>query len=153
MPYNYLGYMWLEQDMKIEEAGQLIIMANDLRPDSGAYVDSLGWYYFKKGDYDSAVETLLRAVKIMEEQDPPEEDAVVYDHVAQAYFMQGNIPEAINYVRKATKLEPENEEFAERLKEYLAAKTASPKNDAEKPQPVAAPEAPGKKATKLPNAA
>lgn len=153
MPYNYLGYMWLEQDMKIEEAGQLIIMANDLRPDSGAYVDSLGWYYFKKGDYDSAVETLHRAVKIMMEEDPPQEDAVVYDHLGQAYFMQGNIPEAINFVRKATELEPENEEFAERLKEYLAAKTAATSNDSEKPQPVSAPEAGEDAPKELPNAA
>tara|TARA_R110002096_G_scaffold67332_10_gene163390 strand:- start:10085 stop:11986 length:1902 start_codon:yes stop_codon:yes gene_type:complete len=154
MPYNYLGYMWLEQDMKIEEAGQLIIMANDLRPDSGAYVDSLGWYYFKKGDHDSAVETLLRAIKLMESQDPPEEDAVVYDHLAQAYFMQGNIKEAVNYAQKASKLEPDNKEMAERLKEYLAAKTASTQSDLEQPQPVVAPDPKTDVAAKeLPNAA
>ncbi len=126
MPYNYLGYMWLEQDMNIEEAGQLIIMANDLNPDSGAYIDSLGWYYFKKGEFQNAVDTLLRAAKIMKEKED-QEDAVVYDHIGQAYFKLGNVNQAVEYLQKAAKLEPENEEFANRLKEYQTAAASQPK--------------------------
>ena len=125
MPYNYLGYMWLEQDMNIEEAGQLIIMANDLNPDSGAYIDSLGWYFFKKGEFQNAVDTLLRAAKVMKENED-HEDAVVYDHIGQAYFQLGQLTEAVDYLQKATKLEPENEEFAGRLKEYQEAAAAQP---------------------------
>ncbi|MFV1995829.1 MAG: tetratricopeptide repeat protein, partial [Verrucomicrobiales bacterium] len=81
--YNYLGYMWLEQNVKIEEAGKLILKANDLAPDDGAFIDSLGWYYFRIADYEKALEALLRALELM-----PAElvDAVVLDHLAQTYF-------------------------------------------------------------------
>ncbi|MEM7013047.1 MAG: tetratricopeptide repeat protein, partial [Verrucomicrobiota bacterium] len=69
LPYNYLGYMWLEQDMNIDEAGELIILANELEPNSGAYVDSLGWFYFKKEDYPKALKTLLRSQKMIEAEE------------------------------------------------------------------------------------
>ncbi len=156
MPYNYLGYMWLEQDMNIEEAGQLIIMANDLRPDSGAYIDSLGWYYFKKGDFQNAVDTLQRAIQVMQEQEPPEEDSVVYDHLGQAYFGLGNLPQAIKYLELATELDPKNEEFSERLKEYLAAASAKSKEKPDDEAEVLEAEKPAKEeneADELPNAA
>jgi len=52
---NYLGYMWLEQNRNLKEAGELIIRANDLLPDEGAFVDSLGWYYFLVKDYPKAL--------------------------------------------------------------------------------------------------
>ncbi len=119
-PYNYLGYMWLEQDKNIEEAGQLIIRANDLVPDSGAYVDSLGWYYFKIEKYPEALETLLRAEQLLKEDDEGE-DAVVLDHIAQAYFQLGHRDKALEYARRVIKLEPENEEYQGRLKHFTEA--------------------------------
>lgn len=125
MAYNYLGYMWLEQDKNIDEAGQLIIMANDLIPDSGAYVDSLGWFYFKKGDFPKALKTLIRSEKMMTSEegydaDDPE-NAVIYDHIAQAYFQLGHRDKALELMQKAVALDPKKEEFAKRLKEYTDA--------------------------------
>ena len=113
--YNYLGYMWLENDMNIDEAGELIKTASELDPDSGAIVDSLGWFHFKKGRYDEALKALLRAEEMI-----TQEDAVIYDHIGQAYFMNGNREKAIEYMKKAVELDPEKEEFANRLKEYQA---------------------------------
>jgi len=120
LPYNYLGYMWLEQDMNIEEAGVLIMRANELRPQYGAYVDSLGWYYFKKGDYKKSLETLLEALDYMRAAEEPD-DAVVMDHLGRAYFELGHKDEAIDYLEKAVSLDPDSEEFADRLKEYREA--------------------------------
>ncbi len=47
--YNYLGYMWVENDMKIDEAGELIKTAAELDPESGAIADSLGWFPLQEG--------------------------------------------------------------------------------------------------------
>ncbi len=46
---NYLGYMWLEREKNIDEAGEMIKEANQLIPDNGAYLDSLGWFFYLKG--------------------------------------------------------------------------------------------------------
>jgi len=115
-PYNYLGYMWLERDEKIEEAGELIRRANELMPDQGAYVDSLGWYYFKIGEYEKAVKTLLRAEELLAEDE--EEDAVIYDHIAQAFFELGHKERALDYLQKALDLEPDSEEYLQRMEAF-----------------------------------
>ena len=112
---NYLGYMWLENDMNIEVAGQLVKKAAKLDPDSGAIADSVGWYYFKTERYIEAMKELVRAESLMEDQDP-----VVMDHIAQTFFKIGNKEEAVAYMEKAIKLDPDNEKFQNRLKLYQA---------------------------------
>lgn len=113
--YNYLGYMWLENDMKIDEAGELIKTAVELAPESGAIADSLGWFYFKKGQYEAAKDELLRAEALIEQ-----EDAVIYDHIGQVFHQLGDMEKAVEYLEKAVALDPEKEEYAERLDEYKA---------------------------------
>ncbi|MEM8953582.1 MAG: tetratricopeptide repeat protein [Verrucomicrobiota bacterium] len=114
---NYLGYMWIENDMNIDEAGELILQANSLQPNNGAYVDSLGWYHFKKKEYNKALQELLRAETLIAEEggDP---DPVIHDHIGQAYFKTGNVSKAIQYMEQAVDLDPDNEEFKERLDSY-----------------------------------
>ncbi|MFH0764766.1 MAG: tetratricopeptide repeat protein [Candidatus Omnitrophota bacterium] len=62
--YNYLGYMFAEDGLNLDEAEALIKKALRAEPDNGAYVDSLGWVYFKKGMYEKALVELERAVKL-----------------------------------------------------------------------------------------
>ncbi len=110
--YNYLGYMWLERDRNIDEAGELIAEAYRMNNDSGAIADSMGWFYFKKGRYAEAKKELTKAEKLMEEP-----DSTVYDHLAQTVFQLGDKPAALVFMRKAIELDPDNEEFVRRLKE------------------------------------
>ncbi|MEM6278467.1 MAG: tetratricopeptide repeat protein [Verrucomicrobiota bacterium] len=137
--YNYLGYMWLENDKNLDEAGELIKTAVDLDPESGAIADSLGWYYFKRNRYEEAKTELLRAEQLIEEPDP-----VIFDHIAQAFFMLGEREEALDYMRKAVEMDPENEEFTERLKSYeeSPAKTPDPKPASATPEDAPKEEAP-----------
>ena len=58
---NYLGYMLADQKCKLEEALGYIKQAVDLDPANGAYLDSLGWAYFRLGKYDLAEENLTKA--------------------------------------------------------------------------------------------
>ncbi|HRQ89110.1 MAG TPA: tetratricopeptide repeat protein, partial [Bacteroidia bacterium] len=133
--YNYLGYMWLENDMKIDEAGELIKTAVQLSPESGAIADSLGWFYFKKGKFEAARDELLRAESLIEEQ-----DAVIFDHIAQAFHQLGEKDRAIEYLEKALAMDPGNEEFTKRLADYrnLPAKAAdAPAPEGGKAEPAA----------------
>jgi len=127
---NYLGYMWLEHGKEIDKAGEMIEKANVLRPDVSAYTDSLGWFYFLKGRYDEALETLLRAERLLLEEDPAAaadpENAVIYDHIGQAYFKTGNTKKAVEYLAKAMDLNPDEESFSERHAEYKKAMTSAP---------------------------
>ena len=72
---------------------------------TGAYLDSLGWYYFKVGNFKEAKEQLLTAVGKL-----AEEDAVVFDHLADACEQLGQHLEAIKYWERALKLKPESPE-------------------------------------------
>ena len=80
---NYLGYMWVEQDMNLDEAGELILRANALDPDNGAYVDSLGWFHFQKKEYKKALTELLRAEVLIAIKRAAIPIPVIHDHIAQ----------------------------------------------------------------------
>ncbi|MEM7600278.1 MAG: tetratricopeptide repeat protein [Verrucomicrobiota bacterium] len=119
--YNYLGYMWLENDMNLDEAGELIRTAVDLDPESGAIADSLGWYFFKRSRFEEAKVELLRAEQLIDEPDP-----VIFDHIGQTFYMLGDREEAIDYMKRAVEMDPENQEFIDRLKSYQASPERMP---------------------------
>ena len=89
-PYtlNYLGYWWAEEGRNLDQAIQLIERAVRLQPDSGFFVDSLGWVHFKLGNVDLAVAFLEKAT-LLEPADP-----VITDHLADAYWQAGRLNEA-----------------------------------------------------------
>lgn len=114
---NYLGYMWLERDRQIDKAGDYIRQANELVPDNPAYVDSLGWFYFKKGRYQEALQELLRAESLLKSPEP--DDAEIVEHIGRAYEQLGEKEKALEYLRKAAALDPKNEKIRARLDQVL----------------------------------
>ncbi len=52
---NYLGYSWVDMNMNLDEAMNMIRKAVELKPDDGYIVDSLGWAYFRLGKFDESV--------------------------------------------------------------------------------------------------
>jgi tetratricopeptide (TPR) repeat protein len=85
MTLNYLGYMLADKGVRLPEALKLIRKAVELDPMNGAYLDSLGWAYFKLGQYEEAEENLRQAV----ERD--QSDPTVHDHLADLYEKTGRI--------------------------------------------------------------
>jgi len=61
---NYLGYSWVDKGMNLDEGFAMLKRAVDQRPDDGFIVDSLGWAYYKLGQYPEAVKDLERAVSL-----------------------------------------------------------------------------------------
>jgi tetratricopeptide (TPR) repeat protein len=66
---NYYGYMLADRGLRLDEAHELIQRAVDLDPFNGAYLDSLGWVYFKQNKLDEA-EAMLRKAVLHEPHDP-----------------------------------------------------------------------------------
>jgi tetratricopeptide (TPR) repeat protein len=114
---NYLGYMWLELDRHLDKAGELILKANELVPDNAAFVDSLGWWHFKKGDYPNALKELKRAISLIPE--PKAEDAEIIEHLGQVYMKMNDPQRARAQFQKALDLQPEDPEILRRIEEGL----------------------------------
>ena len=120
---NYLGFMWVDRDMHLEEAGDLIKRAVEMEPDNGAYLDSLGWFYFKKGDCEKALAELLKAASVTKP-----EDATVFDHIADAYQKLGNIAQALVYWQKSLALDPASKTVAEKMENAKQKMAAHPQS-------------------------
>jgi tetratricopeptide (TPR) repeat protein len=115
--YNYLGYMWAEKGVRLNEALNYIKKALEHEPENGAYLDSLGWVYFKLGKYEDALKELLRAATLIKEPDP-----TVFDHIAECYMQLGKKDEAITQWKRAIEADPTNKEIVEKLKQAQGGK-------------------------------
>jgi tetratricopeptide (TPR) repeat protein len=94
---NYLGYMLADQNLKLEEALGYIKRAVDLDPTNGAYLDSLGWAYFRLGKYELAEDNLLKASQKINT------DPTVHDHLGDLYQKTGRLKlAATNWERALT---------------------------------------------------
>lgn len=88
---NNLGYQWAERNVKLAEAEKLIRRALDLDRqlkdgdedgDKAAYLDSLGWVLFRKGDLQEARKLLEKASSLPDGAS----DGTVWDHLGDVYF-------------------------------------------------------------------
>jgi tetratricopeptide (TPR) repeat protein len=116
---NYLGFMWVDRDMNLDEAGVLIRKALGLRPNYPAYLDSLGWWYYRKGDLVGAARELKRALDRIRREDASE----VYDHLGEVMLKSGRYEDAVNAWEAALELDPSLE--AIRAKIQAARKPAT----------------------------
>jgi len=126
---NYLGYSWVDQGAHLDQGMDMIRRAVEQRPDDGYIVDSLGWAYFRTGNYDEAVKNLERAVELKPE------DPTINDHLGDAYWRVGRTLEAHFQWSHAKDLNPEPEDLPKieaKLKDGLAPDPAAAA-DASKP--------------------
>jgi tetratricopeptide (TPR) repeat protein len=80
---NYLGYMLADQGVRLDESVQYIEKALKLEPNNGAYLDSLGWAYYKMNRYDRAVIPLEKAVQLISD------DPTIREHLGYVYLALG----------------------------------------------------------------
>jgi len=80
---NNLGYLWVDGGVRLEEALKMIQRAVDAAPNNGAYVDSLGWAYFKLGKLDEAERYLTQAARLYIGS------ATVQEHLGDVYDRLG----------------------------------------------------------------
>lgn len=126
---NFLGYMWLEAGSHLDKAGELITKANELLPDQPAYIDSLGWFHYKKGDYAAALRELQRAESLLEQIQP--EDAEILEHIGLTHQGLGNKTKALEYLERANALKTPEVKARKRIEDELK-KFKGGKTDTEK---------------------
>jgi tetratricopeptide (TPR) repeat protein len=108
--YNYIGFMWAEHNLHLDEAEEMIGRALQLDPNNGAYLDSLGWLYYRKGKYDEALNELLRAAQNLTRDDP-----IVFEHIGDTYSKLNRVPQALDFWQKAIALDPGNKLLADKI--------------------------------------
>jgi len=108
--YNYIGYMWADHNMNLDEAEAMIKRALESEPNNASYLDSLGWVEFRKGKFDQALNDLLHAAKSVERDDP-----VVFEHIGDTYLKLNRVPEALDAWQKALALDPKNKTLADKI--------------------------------------
>ncbi|MBN1533937.1 MAG: tetratricopeptide repeat protein [Spirochaetes bacterium] len=101
--YNYLGYLYADNNMELDRSMELITRALQLDPGNGAYLDSLGWLHYRRGEYRQALEKLLLAERILDRSKSP--DPVVYEHIGDTYRMMREDRRAIEYWHRSVMLE------------------------------------------------
>ncbi len=130
---NYLGYMNADRGVELEESLNYIKAAVSLDPTNGAYLDSLGWAYFKLGKYDLAEENLSKASMRMAS------DPTVQDHLGDLYQKTGRLKlaaahweRAVEEWNKTIPPEVDTDLFAATQKKLDAAKVRLAKEESEK---------------------
>ena len=101
---NYLGYMWADRGVNLEKARELLEKAVAREPRNGAYLDSLGWLYFRQGKLDAAQRNLLEAHR----REP--DDPTIEEHLGGLLERQGEVAKAVAHWERALTLKPDEPE-------------------------------------------
>ena len=109
---NYLGYMYAMRGIKLDEAETMVQKAVQTDPTNGAYLDSLGWVYYKQNRLDRAEEYLKKA-SIFVNNDPD-----IHDHLGDLYFKTKRYDDARMEWTKSLQLSTEADDIA-RVKKKL----------------------------------
>jgi len=99
---NYLGYMWADRGIRLQEALAYIRKATEMDPYNGAYLDSLGWVYFKLHRLDEAEVNLKRAARLTE-------DPTILDHLGDLYTELGQLETALQYYERGVRVATDEE--------------------------------------------
>lgn len=102
---NYLGYMYAERNVNLDKAHDMLTRAVGQEPENGAYVDSLGWVYFRLGKLDLAEKYLTDAVRLMPR------DPTVHEHLGDVLTKRGDSVRALQVYKTALDLDPEEKEM------------------------------------------
>lgn len=99
---NYLGYTYADLGRNLDEAEDLIKRALTLAPDDGYITDSLGWVYFKRGQFERALKYLEKAVAMVPD------DPVILEHLGDVYRELGAPDKALEAYRRSLKNKTED---------------------------------------------
>jgi tetratricopeptide (TPR) repeat protein len=99
--YNALGYSLLDRNVRVQEGMQLVEKASQLAPDDAGIIDSMGWGYYRLGNFDKSLEYLRRAF----DSNPDPEIAA---HLGEVLWMQGHKEQAKKVWDDALKGHPDN---------------------------------------------
>jgi Tfp pilus assembly protein PilF len=92
---NYLGYTYADLGQNLDEAERLIKEALKYKPNDGYITDSLGWVYYKKGEFKKAIKYLTRAIELVPD------DPIMLEHLGDAYLKVNDKANAVKFYEKS----------------------------------------------------
>ncbi|MBU4208906.1 MAG: tetratricopeptide repeat protein [Proteobacteria bacterium] len=109
---NYVGYIYAELGINLDEAERLIKEALKYSPDDGYITDSLGWVYYKKGLYKDALKLLKKAADLVPD------DPTIFEHLGDAYLKMNDKKKALMfYERSLLKREKDKADIEKKILE------------------------------------
>jgi tetratricopeptide (TPR) repeat protein len=102
---NYLGYSYAERGNNLQEALEMIEKAMVLEPNNGYITDSLGWVYYKLGNYEKAATELEKANQLTPD------DPTITEHLADVYFKLNQLQKALSFYQESLTLEPKPDQI------------------------------------------
>jgi tetratricopeptide (TPR) repeat protein len=93
---NDLGYTWADAGHRLDQAERMLRFALGEEPRSSAYMDSMGWVLYKKGDFKGAAHYLIMAVKAQGGRDP-----VIFEHLGDTSWRLGDKSAAVRSWKQA----------------------------------------------------
>lgn len=110
---NNLAYILAEQDKDLNKALELAKLAKEKLPNDPGVMDTMGWVYFKRGLYDSAI------IELADSLEKIPENPTAHYHLGMAYYKKGEKEKARAQLERALGLK-ENFEKSEEVKAILA---------------------------------
>ena len=110
--YNNYAYSLVERNKDIDYALTLAEKAIELSPNTSAYLDTIGWIYFKLGDLDKAKEFIAKSIVY------DDSSAVVLEHYGDVLIALNNKDEALVFYKKAFELDQNNNSLSEKISLY-----------------------------------
>lgn len=87
---NYLGYLYADRNINLDEAEKLLIRVTELSPNEPAFLDSLAWLYYRTGKYKDAEKYMLMAINT----EPKFFDKTLYEHLGDISVELNKLPQA-----------------------------------------------------------
>lgn len=108
---NYIAYMWAERAVNLDKALEYIKRALEDDKENPAYLDTLGWIYFKQGKTDPALAEISKAHALM-----PDE-AVIADHMGDILQARKETGKAVAMWKASFMSDPGSRSVEKKLKE------------------------------------
>ena len=110
--FNNYAYSLCERpNPNLEFALELSQKAIKLEPENPAFLDTIGWIYYRLGNYDLALNYIFKSAKLDQKSE------IILNHLAEVYLKLNNINEALNIYLEILDLNPKNQNALEKLKE------------------------------------
>lgn len=106
---NYLAYLWAESDQNIDKAMEHVTRAITIQPNNPAYIDTLAWVHYRKGDYAAARDELMKALALLPD------DATINEHMGDVYDALDAQEKARHYWTQSLMQDPGNQAVAWKL--------------------------------------
>jgi tetratricopeptide (TPR) repeat protein len=100
---NNYAYSLAERGVSLEKALSMALKAIELEPNNSAYLDTVGWIYYKLGNVNLALKFIQESVEI------ENTNAVVLEHLGDVLTSDNRVSEAADYYKKALELDEDNE--------------------------------------------